>query len=99
MRTNAVGHYEFRTIKPAPYPGRNNPAHIHAFVSGPGYPEYWIDEFLFEGDPFITQEIRSKLLGEGSFSSILKLTRGDDGVLRGVRDIKVERCTQNCTGR
>jgi protocatechuate 3,4-dioxygenase beta subunit len=98
MRTNAERHYEFRTIKPAPYPGRNNPAHIHAFVSGPGYPEYWIDEFLFEGDPFITQEIRSKLLGEGSFSSILKLSRGDDGVLRGVRDIKVERCSRNCTG-
>jgi protocatechuate 3,4-dioxygenase beta subunit len=83
MRTNADGRYEFRTIKPAPYPGRNNPAHIHAFVSGPGYPEYWIDEFLFEGDPFITQETRSKLTGEGSFSSILKLTRGSDGVLRG----------------
>ncbi|MGI8838060.1 MAG: protocatechuate 3,4-dioxygenase [Pyrinomonadaceae bacterium] len=99
MRTNAEGHYEFRTIKPAPYPGGTNPAHIHANVSGPGYPEYWIDEFLFEGDPFITQEIRAQHLGEGSFASILKLTRGADGVLRGVRDIKVERCSRNCTGQ
>ena len=98
MRTNADGRYEFRTIKPAPYPGRSNPAHIHAFVSGPGYPEYWIDEFLFEGDPFITQEARQKLTGEGSFSSILKLTRGSDGVLRGVRDIEIERCSKNCSG-
>ena len=99
LRTNAEGRYEFHTIKPAPYPGRNNPAHIHAYVSGPGYPEYWIDEYLFEGDPFITQEIRGKLSGEGNFASILKLTRGADGVSRGVRDIKVERCSNNCTGR
>lgn len=99
MRTNSEGRYEFRTIKPAPYPGRRNPAHIHAYVSGPGYPEYWIDEFLFEGDPFITDEMRQKFSGKGTFSSILTLTRGADGVLRGVRDIKVERCSQNCTGR
>lgn len=99
MQTNHEGQYEFRTIKPAPYPGRRNPAHIHAFVSGLGYPEYWIDEFLFEDDPFITDEMRQKFSGKGTFSSILTLTRGSDGVLRGVRDIKVERCSQNCTGR
>jgi|SRR5882672_8730234 len=98
MQTNREGRYEFRTIKPAPYPGRTNPAHIHAFVSGPGYPEYWIDEFLFEGDPFITEEMRRKA-GNGNFSSILKLSRGSDGVLRGVRDITIERCSKNCTGR
>ena len=99
MQTNGEGRYEFRTIKPAPYPGRTNPAHIHAYVSGPEYPEYWIDEYLFEGDPFITEEMRQKFGGKGSFSSILKLTRGDDGILRGVRDIVVERCSKNCTGR
>jgi protocatechuate 3,4-dioxygenase, beta subunit len=99
MRTNAQGHYEFRTIKPAPYPGRQNPAHIHAYVSGAGYPEYWIDEYIFEGDPFITAETRKKLTGTGSFSSIIKLTRGSDGILRGVRDIKLEQCSNNCTRR
>ena len=97
MRTNAEGRYEFRTIRPAPYPGRTNPAHIHAFVSAPDYPEYWIDEYLFEGDPFITGEMRQKLVGTGTFSSILQLTRGSDGVLRGFRDIKIERCSKNCT--
>ena len=99
MQTNREGRYEFRTIKPAPYPGHTNPAHVHAYVSGPGYPEYWIDEFLFEGDPYITEEMRQKCGGKGNFSSILKLTRGSDGVLRGVRDITVERCSKNCTGR
>lgn len=98
MQTNREGRYEFRTIKPAPYPGRTNPAHIHAYVSGPGYPEYWIDEFLFEGDPFITEEMRQRA-GKGSFLSILKLTRGGDGVWRGMRDIIIERCSKNCSGR
>jgi protocatechuate 3,4-dioxygenase beta subunit len=99
MRTNAEGHYEFRTIKPASYPGRRIAAHIHAFVSGPGYPEYWIDEFIFEGDPFITEEVRQKFADQGNFSPILHLTRGSDGLLRGSRDIRIERCSRNCTGR
>ena len=99
MRTNAEGRYEFRTIKPVSYPGRRIPAHIHAFVSGPGYPEYWIDEYWFEGDPFITDDMRRKLSGEGSFFPIIKLTRGNDMVLRGVRDIKIGRCSNNCTGQ
>jgi len=99
MRTNSEGRYEFRTIKPASYPNSRNPAHIHAYVSGPSYPEYWIDEYLFADDPFITEEVRQKAAGKGSFSPILTLRRGDDGVLRAVRDIKVERCTNNCTGK
>ena len=98
-RSDANGHYEFRTIKPGSYPSSRNPAHIHAYVSGPGYPEYWIDEYHFADDPFVTNEMRSKDAGKGSFSSIVTLTRGADGVLRGVRDIQVERCSRNCTGR
>jgi protocatechuate 3,4-dioxygenase beta subunit len=97
MRTGADGRYEFRTIKPASYPGRTIPAHIHAYVSAPGFPEYWIDEYVFEGDPFITEEARKKMYrGEGTFASVLKLTRGSDGVLRAVRDIQIEKCTNNC---
>lgn len=98
MQTNREGRYEFRTIKPVSYPGYTIPAHVHAYVSGPGYPEYWIEDFLFEGDPFITEEMRQKA-GKGSFSSILKLTRGGDGIWRGVRDLVIERCAKTCTGR
>jgi protocatechuate 3,4-dioxygenase beta subunit len=99
MRTNNEGRYEFRTIKPLPYPATRIPAHIHAFVSGPGYPEYWIDEYHFDDDPFVTNAMRAKVAGMGNLSSILTLTRGADSVLRGVRDIKIERCSRNCTGR
>ena len=91
MRSNSEGKYEFRTIKPGSYPGSTNPAHIHAYVSGPGYPEYWIDEYHFDDDRFISDEKKRKAAEQGSFSPILKLTRGSDGILRAVRDIKLSR--------
>jgi protocatechuate 3,4-dioxygenase beta subunit len=99
VRSNKEGRYEFRTIKPGSYPNSRQSAHIHAYVSGPDYPEYWIDEYLFEGDPFITLSERQKSDGKGAFASILTLQRGTDGILRAVRNIKVERCTNNCTRR
>jgi protocatechuate 3,4-dioxygenase beta subunit len=99
MRTGADGRYQFRTIKPGSYPNSRNPAHIHAYVSGPGYPEYWIDEYHFADDPYISAEDKARAGSRGSFSPILKLERGTDGILRAVRDIKIERCTNNCTGR
>ena len=99
MRSNAEGKYEFRTIKPGSYPGSSNPAHIHAYMSGPGYPEYWIDEFHFDDDRFIGDDKKREAAAKGSFSPILKLTRDSDGILRATRDIKIERCSRNCTGR
>ena len=99
VRSGPDGRYEFRTIKPGPYPGGGNPAHIHAFISGPGYPEYWIDEYHFAGDPYISEDSQKKYSAGGTFASLLTLKKGADGVLRGIRDIKVERCRNNCTGR
>lgn len=88
MRTGADGRYEFRTIKPAPYPGRDFPAHIHATLSAPAYPEDWIDDYWFTGDPLITSAKRATLTGRGGFNSIVALTR-TDGVWHGQRDIRL----------
>jgi protocatechuate 3,4-dioxygenase beta subunit len=90
MRTGRDGKYEFRTIKPAPYPHRTTPAHIHAHVYGPGYPEYSIDDYWFAGDRFITPSERAKLTGRGGFPSIITLERDANGLLRGTRNIKLE---------
>jgi len=92
MKTEADGKYEFRTIKPAPYPKRTTPAHIHAQVYSSTTVEYSIDDYWFEGDPFITPDQKAKLLtGRGGYNSIIKLTRNNEGVLSGVRDIKIDR--------
>lgn len=89
MRTDADGRYEFRTIKPAPYPGGGIPAHIHAKVSTAAIAEQLIYEYWFEGDSFITDEARQRVAAPSTFSPIMTLKRGGDGVLRGVRDIRL----------
>jgi len=91
MRTGDDGRYEFRTIKPGGYPGRLDPVHIHTTLSGPGYEEYWIDSYWFEGDPRVTADYRARLSGRGGSNPIIALKRDDRGVLRGVRDIRLER--------
>ncbi len=81
MVTGEDGFYEFKTIKPAPNPGGTSPAHIHAIVSGAGYPEQWIDPFWFEGDLFIPAHEKKKYADAGSFSPILKIHKTGDGLL------------------
>jgi protocatechuate 3,4-dioxygenase beta subunit len=91
MKTGADGKYEFRTIKPAPYPRRDTPAHIHAQIYSDKIPEYGIDEYWFEGDPLINESQKKKLLtGRGGFNPIIKLTRDSSGMLHGIRDIKLD---------
>ncbi|PXY24702.1 protocatechuate 3,4-dioxygenase subunit beta [Prauserella muralis] len=55
--TDASGHYTFRTIKPAAYPGRFRglfrPAHIHVSVFGPDLSSRIITQCYFEGDPLL----------------------------------------------
>lgn len=90
MQTGADGRYEFRTIKPAPYPHRTTPAHIHAHVYGVGYSERSIADYWFEGDPFITPKERSRAIGNGDAPVVIALQRDGEGVLRGVRDIRLK---------
>jgi protocatechuate 3,4-dioxygenase beta subunit len=90
LKTGADGRYEIRTIKPGSYPDSRNPAHIQASITPPGGKEHWIDEFLFDGNPFLKKEDYQKFAGKGTFSSIMKVDKGNDGVLRCVRDIKVD---------
>ena len=56
--TDDDGHYVFRTIKPGPYPWRNNtadwrPSHIHFSLCGSGWAQRLVTQMYFEGDPLI----------------------------------------------
>ncbi len=57
LRADASGAWSFETIKPGSYPGSRVPAHIHFEVSAPGRAPK-IFEIVFEGDPFVTAEMR-----------------------------------------
>jgi protocatechuate 3,4-dioxygenase beta subunit len=91
MKTDKEGRYEFRTIRPASYPGTRNPQHIHAEIYGAGYAQRWIPEYWFDDDPLITAELRARYNGLGTFSPIMSTKRSDGGVFACVRDIKLEK--------
>jgi protocatechuate 3,4-dioxygenase, beta subunit len=85
MMTDAKGSYRFRTIRPAAYPNRNIEAHVHAIVKEPDLNEYWIDDMVFDDDPLLTPEVRSRRENRGG-SGVLGLTK-QNGVWIGRRDI------------
>ena len=76
-------------MKPASYPDAKIPAHIHPVIYEPGKNEYWIDEYLFDGDPFLTPQERKKQEKRGG-SGIIVLEELN-GVLYGKRDIVLGR--------
>ena len=86
IKTGADGKYLFKTIRPAPYPQAQNPAHIHPLIKEQGLTLYWIDEYLFEDDAFVTAKVRSQQEGRGG-PGITRLTRDARGVWVGKRDI------------
>lgn len=91
MRTDADGRYEFRSIRPASYPGTANPQHIHAKVFGAGYSERPVLEYWFDDDPLITADLRARYANLGTFSPIVNAKRDDGGVFACVRDIRLEK--------
>lgn len=72
MKTNDKGEYKFFTLRPAAYPGRKDPAHIHVTIKEPGKSEYYIDEYVFDDDPLLTPEQRQKAENRGG-SGILMI--------------------------
>ena len=57
LRTDANGAWSFDTIRPGSYPGSKAPGHIHFEVAADGHaPRFF--EIVFEGDPFVTADMR-----------------------------------------
>ncbi|QQS35831.1 MAG: hypothetical protein IPM56_16555 [Ignavibacteriales bacterium] len=90
MFTNSEGRYEYHTIKPAPYPGGTNPAHVHYRLRGKNIPEQWF-ELQFADDPHLKKEQIEKEMKKKNFSQIQKLTKDSDGSLKCEMDIMIER--------
>lgn len=77
IKTGTDGKYTFYTLRPASYPNSNNPQHIHPTIKEPGKSEYYIDEFLFDDDPFVTASMRQRKQPRGA-AGILKTTKSGD---------------------
>ena len=71
MKTDEKGFYKFFTTRPAPYPGRKDPAHIHVIIKEPDKNEYWIDPFVFDDDPLLDKEQRNKMENRGGSGLLL----------------------------
>jgi protocatechuate 3,4-dioxygenase beta subunit len=65
VKTDAQGKFTVHTIRPAPYPNGNIPAHIHILVKEPGKSVYYIDEVWFNDDPFVTEQLRRQAENRG----------------------------------
>ena len=85
LRTDAQGRYRIDTIRPATYPSRVDPAHVHVVLGEPGKDEQSIDDFVFSDDPLVDEHYRSRVRNRGG-SGITTLTKRD-GVWYGARDI------------
>lgn len=85
MKTNAKGEYKFFTVRPAAYSKTGPPAHIHVTVKEPDKNEYYIDDFHFDDDPFLTPEMRRQQGARGG-DGVLKL-HGKNGFFFGQRNI------------
>ena len=86
VRTGADGKYSITSIRPASYPSRNAPQHIHPIIKEPGTSFYWIDEYLFDDDPLLSDEEKKHQEKRGG-SGIVHLTKNAEGVWVGTRDI------------
>jgi protocatechuate 3,4-dioxygenase, beta subunit len=85
IKTDNNGFYQFKTLRPAPYPGRNAAEHIHITVKEPDKNEYYIDEYLFADDPLLPKTANNKPRGG---DGIITLQPADkDGVRHATRHI------------
>jgi len=87
MMTDEQGRYEFESILPASYPDSTIAKHIHMTLTTLEVKEESVDSILFEGDKFLTT--RDRAINRGGFDPVLKMVKGNDGVMRGTRDIRL----------
>jgi protocatechuate 3,4-dioxygenase beta subunit len=73
VKSDENGKYSMYTIRPASYPNRDAPAHIHTSIKEPNIKdEYYIDGFVFDDDKLLTGKKRRALENRGG-SGILRV--------------------------
>ena len=75
IKTGADGTYTFYTTMPGAYPERNAAAHIHPTILEPDGKYYWVDEYLFKGDPLLTVQQTSAASARGGNGAVITLEK------------------------
>lgn len=78
VKSDENGRYAIYTVRPAPYPNADEPAHIHPAIKEPNINEYYIDEFVFDDDPLLTAAKRKAMQNRGG-SGVLR-THKENGI-------------------
>jgi protocatechuate 3,4-dioxygenase beta subunit len=78
IKSDEQGKYSIYTVRPAPYPSLGDPAHIHPSIKEPTIDNaYYIDAFVFEGDPLLTKTKRKNYKGRGGSGILTTSLKGD----------------------
>ena len=85
IKTDKTGNYTFYTFRPGAYPNRQTYEHIHITVKEPSTNAYYIDEFIFNDDPLLEAQDRSRLEDRGG--SGIVFPKMENGLLTVQRDI------------
>lgn len=88
--TDAQGRYAIHTIKPGFYPDSRQYAHIHVHVLAAGYPDHWIESFLFEGDPYLGEREAAASRAAAPYGYVMALHADARGVIQARRDIRLD---------
>src|SRR5688572_14218900 len=85
-KSDSHGRYEIQSIRPAPYPGNQNPAHIHLVVQLPETGKmFYINDIVFDDDP-IVKRMQESNPNHSHIAGVMTLKK-QDGVWRGNHDI------------
>ncbi|MCC6410385.1 MAG: intradiol ring-cleavage dioxygenase [Saprospiraceae bacterium] len=77
VKTGADGKYKVYTIRPAQYPSRTIPAHVHFLIKEPDMDgPYYIDDLMFDDDPLVSAADRQRK-GRGG-NGICKLQKNGE---------------------
>lgn len=85
LKTGKDGKFTFYTFRPVPYPGVQEPEHIHIYIKEPNTIPYYIDSCLFESDPTLTEERKQSEKNRGG-SGIVRLEK-ENGIWTANRNI------------
>jgi len=72
--TGADGRFQFDTVRPAPYPGRNVAAHVHVSLEGPHLRRRSVG-LQFDDDPLVTRADRDTSNKAGQFGDVLRVVK------------------------